>query len=1350
MKDFKALSDLLNKYPGFPKSSTVSTDKGSGIKFGSFTLDDIENLFNQIIETVEGAVQGNKAPEYSITYYLPSEFTNTLKSLKVKGLTLVEVDNDGFQLDFEVVWTQPWNIKNTVTINNPSVGFSISKPPAPGKLSVSALLSSGNITFNKAELNLQLTAKIPSFILTAELSSAAKANGGSHQQLATQYLGDLKKPKAARITVEDIKFTAAPYVSNYSLHLAVDNVLDIHDKLRVKKFQADINYRGGVTGGYSILAYTDIEIGFDKKPLDITLSAEYKKEKAGSTNGGASSWKFSGNVGHPISVADALADIENLFGAQNPYNVPAFLNKIVIEKLGFTFNGATSSTSTEKEYTFTLEVKFPVNEKELDLSIYVKYGEKDTRKSLELSGALTIGGRAFTIDFKKTSDTKQPAASMTILEALYNSKSDKIDLTRLLAGAVGDSSLEDTLPDVQISLEEVLFALINEGGAANKYLFGVTLGLELDMSKLPLVGSLFKPSQGVKDIRILYATQHLMLNEVQALNSGGKINLPESTGRGTNGSAPSAMAPADPKTTVILSKGLSVIANADFTGSSPKGLALPFGKKQSTGGKAVASSPYKPQTPASVTGQPANLPSAQRITWLDIGATLGPFTLQRIGAAYKKGALELLMTSSFRLGILNFSLDGLGVKVNPFPPKSSDPGDILKSISPELLGMEADLQKGPLSISGGFLRDDKNYYGEVSVMAGPLSFMAIGGYSDTDPASFFIYVSLDAPLGGPPFFIVTGLAGGFGVNRRLELPTIDTVTTYPLLPHNAPPQGNSPSSTLNSVIPQLARIFQPKPGEYWIAAGVQFTSFEMIDAFVLVSVSFGVDFQLGLLGQATMNFPKYDPVPLAFVQLDLVASLTPATGLLSVEGRLAPNCYVLNPLVKISGGFAFLVWFNGPHKGDFVVSLGGYHPAFKKPSNYPSVPRLQITYGIGPFAITGQLYFALTPSMMMAGMAVSATWSSGPVSLWFDAGVDFLLGWAPFHYLGDAYLRIGANVDLALFSITVHVGAEIQMWGPQFGGKAEVDLDVVSVTIHFGADKNPPPPVGWQKFKTKFLPKGADKKGLEVVKGAVSKGMLAEKKGDFDWILDPDHFMIRASSVIPANQAKLNSSSLEESVAHTEITEADVSAETKQWETRLHIGPMDQQNIQSLFHMTLEEWNESNVKYEAFGDLKLDPIIGASPQALWGPFRDASDKNPNNPEGQLIQNTLQGFHISPILRTPDKLNNILLEELLFQQDHQTSFMYSASSVDTKDAFSSNISADGDTLTIGSLPPSKNYVLSVLGNPQISEKRDQLIGALQAAGFETLQAVAKTDGKELKVLSTETALTDWPMVKALGA
>jgi hypothetical protein len=329
----------------------------------------------------------------------------------------------------------------------------------------------------------------------------------------------------------------------------------------------------------------------------------------------------------------------------------------------------------------------------------------------------------------------------------------------------------------------------------------------------------------------------------------------------------------------------------------------------------------------------------------------------------------------------------------------------------------------------------------------------------------------------------------------------------------------------------------------------------MIQVSAVIAVSFGVDLQIGVVGTAAMTLPTGSSYPVAYIEIDVVASFTPSTGLLAVDGKLSPASYLFGGFVKLTGGFAFYAWFSGEHQGDFVVSIGGYHPAFSKPDNYPVVPRLGLAFSLGPLQVVGQAYFALTPGLLMAGVRLTATFEIPGIKAWFDAGVDFLIAWAPFHYEAHAWVTIGVAADLGLFTLSVQIGADLQLWGPAFGGEALVDLDVVSFTIGFGAPRAEPAPVGWTTFATNFLPppdgvaapKAVTRTAVagsqatavaahalavtarataapaadpapasNIVKATVTSGLISQAD-DIGWILDPDQFRILTASTIPAN-----------------------------------------------------------------------------------------------------------------------------------------------------------------------------------------------------------------------------------------
>jgi hypothetical protein len=151
----------------------------------------------------------------------------------------------------------------------------------------------------------------------------------------------------------------------------------------------------------------------------------------------------------------------------------------------------------------------------------------------------------------------------------------------------------------------------------------------------------------------------------------------------------------------------------------------------------------------------------------------------------------------------------------------------------------------------------------------------------------------------------------------------------------------------------------------------------MIDSFALLVVKFGQRFEIDLLGLSTLVAPTPVPgekpvPPVAEAQIVLKATFIPDDGFLEVLGQLTPHSYVLSKACHLTGGFAFYSWFkdqpNGAVAGDFVATMGGYHPQFHKPDYYPAVPRLSLTWQVNDhLSIKAQAYFALTGHALMAG-----------------------------------------------------------------------------------------------------------------------------------------------------------------------------------------------------------------------------------------------------------------------------------------------------------------------------------------------------------------------------------------------
>ena len=77
-----------------------------------------------------------------------------------------------------------------------------------------------------------------------------------------------------------------------------------------------------------------------------------------------------------------------------------------------------------------------------------------------------------------------------------------------------------------------------------------------------------------------------------------------------------------------------------------------------------------------------------------------------------------------------------------------------------------------------------------------------------------------------------------------------------------------------------------------------------------------------------------------------------------MQAQLTENSWLLTESVRLTGGFAFATWWKGPNAGQFVVTMGGYHPKFHR-DGYPAVPRLGFRWEpISNVSIIGESYFA--------------------------------------------------------------------------------------------------------------------------------------------------------------------------------------------------------------------------------------------------------------------------------------------------------------------------------------------------------------------------------------------------------
>ncbi|HZN95915.1 MAG TPA: DUF6603 domain-containing protein, partial [Myxococcales bacterium] len=411
-----------------------------------------------------------------------------------------------------------------------------------------------------------------------------------------------------------------------------------------------------------------------------------------------------------------------------------------------------------------------------------------------------------------------------------------------------------------------------------------------------------------------------------------------------------------------------------------------------------------------------------------------------LDASFSLGGLEVAPYNlgvgiDFKTGKPSLQLDGLGLSMD------------MNGLT--LGGMFAKYQPDP--------KKEPDFLGALQVGVFDLfSLSAIGGYSTIQGnPSLFIFANLDAPLGGPPYFFVTGIAGGFGVNRRL--PPVFPLQDNPFLKVMRGEIAFDPKKGMRESLELLGKQFTPEMNAFWIAAGLEFTSFAFINGKVGAAIS--VPFKFQLFGSAGFGIED-----LAYIEIEFGTEVTPEYVL--TQAGLSHNSYLIHPdIFGLQGQFALGVWYAGEHAGEFVLSIGGYHPLYTPPSFYPSVERIEVRATLwGYVNLSVSCFFTLTAHEIMAGAAVSLWGEFAGISAGLDVYVDVLIRWDPFYLVA----RMGVCVWF-VFMGRHEIGVDLKIYTPEFGGEATIDLFLVSFTISFGADEARPPPLPVKDFAKNHL-----------------------------------------------------------------------------------------------------------------------------------------------------------------------------------------------------------------------------------------------------------------------------------------
>jgi len=905
-------------------------------------------------------------------------------------------------------------------------------------------------------------------------------------------------------------------------------------------------------------------------------------------------------------LADLVGELSTNFGS---VKLPRVIEGFILENVGISFN------TKSKDFTYACQGNFPITNKEansnflLDIQLFC---QRDGSFQKHFSGSIAIADLYFTLSFDRNPNSKTFIAT-------YNNPTGKSQSIKALVASVSNAIAEIVPDGLPITLKDALFAYsatTENNTTETKVLFILHIDNGINLSSLPLVGKLFPPNQTIQlHYQILAASHYFSQDDVQHLNTlvtNGISQLPAQPIGNENNRSKSYFGLA---VTLQLGEAIEQL-NLPITLDSSSGKIAPT--NQITDNSNVQITPTTKTTNS--ISKDANLTTSEGVKWYPLKKSFGPVHFQKIGVKCQEQKLWFLLDASLATAGLTISLDGLAF---------SSP---LTELKPEfhLNGIGIDYRSDTVEIGGAFLRKEVERDGQTfdeysgaailrtQTKGKQLTLSAFGSYTYYQGhPSLVIYALLDYPLGGAPFLFVTGLAAGFGYNRTLRLPEkVEDVAQFPLV---------KIATGEKTYWEELNSYISPATGELFFAVGIKFTSFKIIDSFALLTVQLGNRSEINILGLSTLIAPPAENrvEPIAKAQLAFRATYLPDEGFLKVEAALLPGAYLFSGNCRLSGRFAFYSWFSGQHEGDFVLTLGGYHPDFNIPEHYPKLPRLQLNWQVdNKTSIKGDAYFALCSHTLMAGGHLELTYQSGDFKAWLKAGADFLIAWKPYHYDARIYVTIGAsytfNFSLLFLTvtktITTEINADLHLWGPDFGGTATIDIGVVQINMGFGSSSSQQPnPIDWNSFKTSFLPKDEEVCSIAVQDGLVRK--ISQDKSDDLGVINPKHFSLVTNSVIPSKHAYQGEASSEREIQVNKIN------------TTFGIASMAilSDNLETKHTITITR-NGENVEQE----FQYIPILKKVPIGLWG--QPPSSDQPLTPSvngQQFIENVLSGFEIKP-------------------------------------------------------------------------------------------------------------------------
>jgi len=293
-------------------------------------------------------------------------------------------------------------------------------------------------------------------------------------------------------------------------------------------------------------------------------------------------------------------------------------------------------------------------------------------------------------------------------------------------------------------------------------------------------------------------------------------------------------------------------------------------------------------------------------------------------------------------------------------------------------------------------------------------------------------------------FTLNGVGGLLGVNRIAVVEAIRSGLRAGTLGSILFPR--DPIANAPKIISDLTSVFPPAPDRFVFGpmAILGWGAKSLIQLHIALVLELPAPVRLLILGRLRVLLPD-EKAPVVRLQLDSLGVIDFGNGDISLDAVLYDS------EIKgfaITGAMALRA--NVGTKPNFLLSVGGFHPAFQPPPNFPVVERVAISLATGDnprFRLA--TYFALTTNTVQFGAWLELYATAGPFVLEGRFGFDTLIQFNPFGLTASMEAMLAVKFE---GNVVLAIGLALTMTGPtpwRFWGKATIRFLFFEATANF-------------------------------------------------------------------------------------------------------------------------------------------------------------------------------------------------------------------------------------------------------------------------------------------------------------